>query len=89
MVSKAVLNDSVKKDLAVKFITFMTSADTQKQWLTSSSVCRPIPPKRKIRASPMTRSCPVPWLLWKMDAARLRLLRCNASGMLGVQIWNV
>ena len=34
MVSKAVLNDPVKKDLAVKFITFMTSADAQKQWLT-------------------------------------------------------
>src|SRR5271157_32775 len=34
MVSKAVLNDSVKKDAVIKFITFMTSADSQKQWIT-------------------------------------------------------
>ncbi len=33
MVSKAVLNDSIKKDAVIKFITFMTSSDSQKQWI--------------------------------------------------------
>jgi arabinogalactan oligomer/maltooligosaccharide transport system substrate-binding protein len=34
MISKPVLDDPLKKDAVVKFITFMTSADAQKQWLT-------------------------------------------------------
>jgi arabinogalactan oligomer/maltooligosaccharide transport system substrate-binding protein len=34
MVSKAAADDPARKDAVVKFITFMTSADAQKQWLT-------------------------------------------------------
>ncbi|HEY9151833.1 MAG TPA: extracellular solute-binding protein, partial [Anaerolineales bacterium] len=33
MISKTLPNDPIKKDAVVKFITFMTSADAQKQWL--------------------------------------------------------
>ena len=56
MVSKTVLNDPVKKDLVMKFITFMTSADAQKQWLTQ---LKRLPSNAAVAQDPSITSDPI------------------------------
>jgi arabinogalactan oligomer/maltooligosaccharide transport system substrate-binding protein len=56
MVSKAVLDDAAKKDAVVKFITFMTSADVQKQWLDQF---KRLPSNAEVAKDPSIASDPV------------------------------
>jgi len=55
MVSNVVLDDAAKKDAVIKFITFMTSADVQKRWLTEQ---QRLPSNKVIAQDPSIASDP-------------------------------
>ncbi len=56
MVSNAVLDDPAKKDAVVKFVTFMTSADVQKQWLDQF---KRLPSNAEVAKDPSITSDPI------------------------------
>jgi arabinogalactan oligomer/maltooligosaccharide transport system substrate-binding protein len=56
MVSKAVLDDEAKKAAVVDFITFMTSADVQKQWLDE---LKRLPSNQEVAKDPSIASDPI------------------------------
>ncbi|MEW6028392.1 MAG: extracellular solute-binding protein [Chloroflexota bacterium] len=56
MVSNAVLDDAAKKDAVIKFITFMTSAEVQKQWLDEF---KRLPSNKDVAQDPSISSDPI------------------------------
>ncbi|WP_299024601.1 extracellular solute-binding protein [uncultured Thermanaerothrix sp.] len=56
MVYKGVLDNPVKKDAVVKFITFMTSADVQKRWLEEF---KRLPSNKEVAKDPLITSDPI------------------------------
>ncbi|MCC6568670.1 MAG: extracellular solute-binding protein [Anaerolineales bacterium] len=56
MVSKAVLDDDAKKDAVAAFITFMTSADIQKKWL---SEFKRLPSNSEVAKDPSIANDPI------------------------------
>jgi len=56
MVSTAVLADPVKQDAVMKFITFMTDADAQKQWLTQ---LKRLPSNAQVAQDPSIANDPI------------------------------
>lgn len=56
MVYKGVVNDPAKKEAVIKFITFMTSPDVQKRWLTQF---KRLPSNKTVAQDPIITSDPV------------------------------
>ncbi|WP_322806440.1 sugar ABC transporter substrate-binding protein [Thermanaerothrix sp.] len=56
MVFKGVLDDPVKKDAVVKFITFMTSKEVQKRWLEEF---KRLPSNKEVAQDPLITSDPI------------------------------
>lgn len=56
MVFKGVLDDLVKKDAVVKFITFMTSKEVQKRWLEEF---KRLPSNKEVAQDPLITSDPI------------------------------
>jgi arabinogalactan oligomer/maltooligosaccharide transport system substrate-binding protein len=56
MVYKGVLDDPVKKDAVVKFITFMTSKEVQKRWLEEF---KRLPSNKEVAQDPLITSDPI------------------------------
>lgn len=56
MVFKGVLDDPVKKDAVIKFITFMTSKEVQKRWLEEF---KRLPSNKEVAQDPLITSDPI------------------------------